>query len=71
MVEITASRELETGAETEVDVVPELQVTLSTRQHIRVLGGIDVPVTQRDTRDVAVLFYVLWDFADGGLLEGW
>jgi hypothetical protein len=71
MVEITAARELEMGAETEVHIVPELQVTLSARQHIRVLAGLDVPVTQRDTRDVTVLFYALWDIADGGLLEGW
>jgi len=70
MVEVIAARELDSGAATEVDVAPELQITLSTRQHVRALVGVQVPVTER-SRDTAGLVYVLWDIADGGLLEGW
>jgi hypothetical protein len=70
MVEVIAARELTSDAVTEVDVVPELQVTLSARQHIRVAAGVQVPVTER-SRDTIGLVYVLWDIADGGLLEGW
>lgn len=70
MIEVTMAHELEDGAPIDVDVVPELQVTLSTRQHIRALAGVQLPVTHRE-RDIAGLFYVLWDIADGGLLEGW
>lgn len=66
MVEIIATHEL--GASTDVDVVPELQVTLSTRQHIRAAAGVRIPATEGDA---AGLVYLLWDIADGGLLEGW
>jgi cytochrome c553 len=70
MVEVTLTRELESDAPTDVDLVPELQVTLSTRQHIRAAVGVAVPVTDR-SRDVSGLVYFLWDIADGGLTEGW
>lgn len=69
MVEVLASRELESEAPTDVDVIPELQVTLSARQHIRACAGVQVPVT--GSRDTSGLVYLLWDLADGGLLEGW
>lgn len=71
MVEVTSARELEEDAKTELDICPEIQITLSARQHIRALVGLDAPITLRDERDIAGLFYVLWDIADGGLLEGW
>lgn len=71
MVEVTAVRELDEGAATEVDVIPELQVTLSMRHHIRANVGVSIPVTEREGRATAVLAYLLWDWFDGGLLEGW
>jgi hypothetical protein len=64
------TRELDSTAPTDLDVVPELQVTLSARQHIRAAVGVDVPVTDR-SRDISGLVYFLWDIADGGLTEGW
>ncbi len=70
IVEVTWTRELDSGAPNDVDVVPELQVTLSARQHIRAAVGVDVPVTDR-TRDTSGLVYLLWDIADGTLTEGW
>lgn len=70
IVELTWTRELDGAAPNDVDVVPELQVTLSARQHIRAAVGIDVPVTDR-TRDTSGLVYLLWDIADGTLTEGW
>ena len=70
IVELTLTHELEAGAPTDFDVVPELQVTLSTRQHIRAAVGIDIPATER-SRDISGLVYFLWDIADGGLTEGW
>ncbi len=71
MLEVMASRELVAGSATDVDVVPQVQVTLSARQHIRTSVGVQVPVTNRADRETAVLAYLLWDWADGGLLEGW
>jgi len=71
MVEIIADRDLETGASTNWDIVPEIQVTLNKRQHIRVNVGVRRPLNNTSERDTQVLFYGLWDWFDGGLFEGW
>ena len=71
MLEVTGVRALTDGADTEWDLLPQLQVTLSQRQHVRLSVGARVPVSQTDTRDTRIVVYVLWDFFDGGLLEGW
>ena len=71
MVELLAARELEKGRVVEWDIVPEMQVTLSKRQHIRVNGGFRLPVNERHTRSRQILVYLLWDWADGGFLSGW
>jgi hypothetical protein len=56
----------------EWDVAPQLQVTLSRRQHVMVSGGLRIPVTQRDERHTQVVAYFLWDWFDGGLWrDGW
>lgn len=71
MLEVMVVRELVGSAHTDVDLAPELQVTLSARQHLRAALGLQVPVTDRATRETAVLAYLLWDWADGGITEGW
>jgi hypothetical protein len=71
MVEVIAVRELGDGADTQWDLVPQMQVTLSKRQHISVSAGLRIPVTDRSTRRTQVLTYFLWDWFDGGLLDGW
>jgi hypothetical protein len=71
MVELLADRDLETGAKTNWDVMPEFQVTLSQRQHIRANLGVRIPATNTAGRPVQVMFYLLWDWFDGGIAEGW
>ncbi|HVW85452.1 MAG TPA: cytochrome c [Bryobacteraceae bacterium] len=71
MVEFLADRTLETGARTDWDVMPEFQVTLSKRQHVRADIGLRIPATNTAGRPVQVMFYLLWDWQDGKLLEGW
>jgi hypothetical protein len=71
MVELMASRELEAGARTDWDYVPELQVTLSRRRHVRGCAGVRMPLTRLDERPMTTMLYLLWDWYDGGLLEGW
>jgi hypothetical protein len=71
MVELLAARELHAGGETSWDALPQFQVTLNRRQHIMLNLGIRVPVTDRATRDPALLVYLLWDWFDGGFLDGW
>jgi mono/diheme cytochrome c family protein len=71
LVEILGARELGTDARVEWDVVPQMQVTLSRRQHIMLNGGVRIPVTERNGRDTQVLIYLLWDWFDGGFFDGW
>ena len=71
MLEIQGKWEDEPGAEIEWDVVPQFQVTLNTRQHIMASAGLRVPATDRSSRDVEFVFYLLWDWFDGGVREGW
>jgi mono/diheme cytochrome c family protein len=55
----------------EWDVVPQVQVTLSKIQHVRVAAGVRIPVTQREERHTQALAYLLWDWFDGGFFEFW
>jgi mono/diheme cytochrome c family protein len=71
MVEVLADRDLVTRAKTNVDIVPEMQFSLSKRQHILANVGFRRPVNNTFGRTNQLVFYVLWDWFDGGLLEGW
>ena len=71
MVELLVDRDLEAGATMKVDVLPEFQVTLSRRQHIRANVGVQMPVANTAGRPVQILFYLLWDWFDGHLFDGW
>jgi hypothetical protein len=71
MVEILGARELGAGQGSEWDVVPQMQVTLSTRQHVMFNAGLRIPANQREGRSTQVMVYLLWDWFDGGFLTGW
>ena len=71
MLEALASRELESGATTVWDIVPQVQISLSRRQHVLGAVGIRQPITDRGNRQTEFVFYLLWDWFDGGVLEGW
>ena len=71
MIEVLGARELADGEPVLWDAVPQMQVTLSKRQHIMINIGVRVPVNQRDTRRTQLLTYFLWDWFDGGLFDGW
>jgi len=71
MMEFIAQRDLVNAAKTEWDVVPQMQVTISRRQHIRGDLGVRVPVTNTAGRSVQLMLYLLWDWQDGRLNEGW
>lgn len=71
MFEILGSRDLIDRAKTAWDVVPQMQVTLSRRQHLRASGGVRIPVNDTAGRPVQVQFYILWDWQEGSFLHGW
>ncbi len=71
MVELLGTRDFDTAASNDLDVLPQMQVTISPRQHIRADVGIREPLTDTRGRHPQVVFYVLWDWADGKFWEGW
>lgn len=71
MLEVVGNRDLTSGARTDWDLVPEVQVTLNRRQHIRLGLGYSLPVNDKAGRPRQLLAYWLWDWFDGGILEGW
>jgi mono/diheme cytochrome c family protein len=71
MVEFLAARPLVSGGKIEWDVLPGAQVTINRRQHVRLAAGVRLPVTDADTRKKSVIVYLLWDWYEGGFLQGW
>jgi mono/diheme cytochrome c family protein len=71
MIEIVASRDLSQGARTDFDIVPQCQVTLNQRQHVIASLGYRIAVNDKQNRSSEVMLYVLWDWLDGKLTEGW
>ena len=71
IVELLAARDMEPDERVQWDVLPQMQVSLSKRQHILVNAGVRIPVSDREGRGTQVLTYFLWDWFDGGLLDGW
>lgn len=71
MIELLASRDLADSAVTHLDLAPQVQVALNTRQHILLNVGIRVPAVARTDRSTEVVAYLLWDWFDGGFLDGW
>lgn len=71
MVELLGVRELKAESPVHWDLVPQVQVTLSTRQHVRLGLGAQIPLNDTGTRHTQVATYLLWDWFDGGLFDGW
>ncbi len=74
MVEVQARRDLESGAATHLDLIPQVQVALNTRQHVLGNIGVLVPVgsvANERARPMRLVAYVLLDWFDGGFFEGW
>lgn len=71
MIEVLGATELSDGEGAVWDVAPQMQVSLSTLQHILLNVGVRVPVNQRQDRSSTVIVYLLWDWFDGGLFDNW
>ncbi len=71
MVEFLAVHDFQKNSSTDWDALPQMQVTISRRQHIRADVGVRAPFTNTSGRSPQVVYYVLWDWADGKFWEGW
>jgi mono/diheme cytochrome c family protein len=69
--EVTGAKALGVDERVQWDLIPQMQVTLSRRQHITINAGIRIPLTNRHEQDMQVLTYFLWDWFDGGVFDGW
>lgn len=70
IVELVGARDLEFGERAQWDLVPELLVTLSRRQHVMASCGVRVPLTLR-SRSPAVMASLLWEWSQGSVFSGW
>ena len=53
-------------------VLPQARIGLNKRGNIALNVGVELPVNDRDDRyDWRAYVYFIWDFADGGLFDGW
>ena len=71
IVEILGARDLEPGTTTAWDVLPQVQISLPTRQHVLLNVGVRVPLTDPGLRSTQIIVYLLWDWFDGGFFDGW
>ena len=71
IVELLGTRELRAGGSLDWDLVPQMQVTLNTRQHIMLNAGVQLPLDDRSDRGTRFMVYLLWDWWDGGFFDGW
>ncbi len=71
MVEILGSQKFVSGADSNWDVAPQIQVTLNTRQHVMLNIGVRTPLNNTEGRSTQIAAYLLWDWFDGGFSEGW
>ena len=71
MVEVVGVADLGGTTELNRDIVPQIQTPLHRRQHVRMNVGVWIPATRNDERATRVGAYLLWDWFDGGLFEGW
>jgi len=52
-------------------LVPQARVGLNKRGNIALNLGLELPLNETERYDWRAYVYFIWDFADGGLLEGW
>jgi len=71
MAEFIADRDLVAGAKTNWDIVPEIQIPINKRMHILANLGFRIPVNHTADRPRQLMLYLLWDYPDGGLRQGW
>jgi hypothetical protein len=52
-------------------VLPQARIGLNKRGNIALNAGLELPLNEDDRYDWRAYVFFIWDFADGGLLEGW
>lgn len=55
----------------QLSLIPQTQISLNKRGNILLNLGVEVPLTDTDRYDYRGYLYLIWDFADGSLFDGW
>lgn len=55
----------------QLEIVPQVRIGLNKRGNIALNAAMEWPLNDTDRYDRRVYLYFIWDFADGGLFEGW
>ena len=55
----------------QLSLIPQAQIGLNKRGHVMLNLGAEIPLNDTDRYDYRGYAYLIWDFADGGLFEGW
>ena len=71
IAEFVYDRDLVSGAKNNWDIIPQIQIPISKRLHILGSIGWRIPVNNTEGRPKQLMFYILWDYVDGKLNEGW
>lgn len=71
MFEFQSVRELASDAVTGLSFMPQIQLAISKRKHVRANFGVLMPLNDLATQPTQAMGYLLWDWYDGGLNEGW
>lgn len=71
MIELLAAKELVSGEKIITDIVPQVQIALNKRHHVRLNIGVRLPLTEREGRRAVIMAYLLWDWFDGAFFDGW
>lgn len=55
----------------QMEIVPQVRIGLNKRGNIALNAAMEWPLNDSERYDRRVYIYFIWDFADGGLFEGW
>jgi mono/diheme cytochrome c family protein len=71
MLEVLGWLAVEDPSAVHWDLAPQIQISLSARQHVALGLATRIPVEPDNDRAVGVWAYLLWEWFDGGFQEGW
>lgn len=61
----------ERAAAVQWSVIPQARIGLNKRGNIALNTGVELPLNDDYRYDWRIYVYFIWDYADGGLFEGW
>lgn len=69
-LEFAITEPLQSGADSEISLIPQLYAGLSKGGHVAFSAGVQIPLSDADYK-YRVRTFLLWDIADGPFWRGW